>query len=195
MGSYVTPEIERTLERHELARLPNFPSPWSVFFMHRPNEGRMMSTLFIFTHENIILTGDLCPRPGDSNGCISAFGFGLDWFAGRLSERYLCEKFLREVWQADAAADWCEYQVKEKDGYDLSIEDVAKLKEIAQDLRMDPSSYCVNTFCSALAGCKGDFLYDGAPGYDYPRSDAGWLCALQQKFRVLYRDLKEVPVL
>lgn len=82
------------------------------FYMKRSADSRMMSTLFLFTPEGIVILGDL--RPGD-NGVISDLGYGLDWFSGKLSERYLCEKFLQQGWHHEVAHE--------------------RLKEIADDWR------------------------------------------------------------
>lgn len=81
----------------------------SFYLKHKDRQvyGRMQSTYFLFTPEGIIITGDLCPGNDSRNSGVHAFGYDLHWFAGRLSESYLCEKFLTESWHADLAGEWC----------------------------------------------------------------------------------------
>ena len=98
-----TLRFEEQLKAHVLEQVLDQPG-WQAFYLRRPGGGRMMSTLFIFCPEGIILTGDLAPaRRG--RGATSCYGYGLEWFAGRLSESYLCEKFLEEGWHADLAQE------------------------------------------------------------------------------------------
>ncbi|NIN68662.1 MAG: hypothetical protein GTO63_28935 [Anaerolineae bacterium] len=70
------------------------------FYLKDPDRTRIMSTLILFTPEGIVIHGDY--RPGH-HGVISCYGYGLNWFAGRLSERYLCEKFLEQGWHREVA--------------------------------------------------------------------------------------------
>ncbi len=76
--------------------------------------GRMQSTYFLFHQEGITICGDLCPGGGNRNsGVTSCFGYGLEWFVGRLSRGYLAEKFLDQGWHRELAADWCEDRAHE----------------------------------------------------------------------------------
>jgi len=98
-----TLRFDEELKDHVLEQVLDQPG-WKAFYLRMPDRGRMMSTCFIFSPEGIILTGDLTPaRHG--RGATSCYGYGLGWFAGRLSDSYLCEKFLEKGWHADLAAE------------------------------------------------------------------------------------------
>lgn len=172
-----------------------------AFYIKREGT-RMMSTLILFTPEGIVLMGDLCPS---NHGAASAFGYGLDWFSGRLSEDYLCEKFLRKCWQLEVAKEHCEWHieqaVEEAKKYRLcegdgdredarrSIKEGRRWQAVLKALGDEGTEQtCYDEMCD-------QDLYDGdtMPGYDYPRGDAGWLCAIQQKFSELYRAKQAVP--
>lgn len=76
---------------------------FKAFYMKYPGPPqRSMSTLIMFTPEGIVITGDLCPRM-KTGGVISDLGYGLNWFSGRLSEGYLCEKFMQQGWYRELA--------------------------------------------------------------------------------------------
>ncbi len=79
--------------------------------MKRPGSGRMMSTQILFTPEGIVISGDLCPRVG-TRGVISDLGYGLNWFSGKLSNSYLCEKFFVVGWHRDLAEEELETMIK-----------------------------------------------------------------------------------
>lgn len=128
-----------------------------TFYLKRPEKSRMMSALLIFSPEGIIICGDL--RIGD-HGVVSDYGYGLDWFAGELGEDYLCSKFLKREWQSEVAMAWAE------DEHDTHPQP------------FDTEQEFLNIYGMELAG-------DGV-GYDYSPAAAGWLCAIQQRFRELY---------
>lgn len=62
-----------------------------------------MSTIILFTCNQIILTGDLRIT---RHGLASDFGYGLEWFAEQLDPEYLAEKFLTESWHKELAIEW-----------------------------------------------------------------------------------------
>lgn len=68
-----------------------------AYYLKKYLNSQIMSTLLVFTPDGTILTGDLTP---ERRGCI-ARGYGLEWFAGKLSPSYLAEKFLDEEWVPD----------------------------------------------------------------------------------------------
>lgn len=75
---------------------------FKAFYLREKPDSRMMSTLFIFSPEGIVLMGDLTPQLHSTASCL---GYGLAWFAGRLSETYLCEKFLEKRWNQELAVE------------------------------------------------------------------------------------------
>jgi len=99
-------EAMRRLELHH----PVSVEGYDVFRLQNPNRSRMGSVELIFGPEGIVIMGDLCPG---YHGVISSFGYGLKWFSGRLSEDYLCEKFLRRCWTKERALDELKMMVRQ----------------------------------------------------------------------------------
>lgn len=186
--SYVTPSMKDALKNHVLEEALPFGKGFLAYYMREPGQGRMMSTLFIFTPEGIVIMGDLCPGGPKNQGSISNFGYGIGWFSSKLSEGYLCEKFLSREWQITVAKDWCREHIEEmkKDG----TESDKKLPEWEELLhRLEVGEIGQDHFHEALQ----DLDYDVEDeGFDYHLSTAGWLCALQQRFAEEYAKL--VPV-
>jgi hypothetical protein len=108
--------------------------------------------------------------------------YDLQWFIGNAGGDYLCSKFLDKKWQPEIAselmADWL---VSDKD---LTAEQREVVEEALEEL--DSDGMGSERLWHALVNAEID-VSDGVPGTDYPRADAGWLCAVQQRFRDLYR--------
>lgn len=201
--SYVERYMTKELSEHVLEEVSAPGDKIQAYYLRRPGEGRMMSTLVLFTPEGIVLMGDLCPDRGGTHGVVSNFGYGLGWFTGQLSEGYLCSKFLHEVWQRDAALKDCRYQVhqhlQDARAQELgSAERKADRKrakawrEILQDLEHE----VIFSSESMYNAMNEHDLYDGeyVPGYDYGWTDAGWLCAIQRRFSELWHAKIGRPV-
>ena len=163
----------------------------------RPKEGgRMMSTLITFTPEGIVIMGDLCP---DENGVISCYGYGRAWFTGKLSSRYLCEKFLHQKWEPKAAIEWVKDHIEsikagdhdDDPDYDNPPSPEVKKKREEMIEKFTPligwldSDMDARQFYDALEEA-GYVVDDGLPGWDYSWTEAGLLAALQQKFAELW---------
>ncbi len=180
--SFVEPHMRESLSRHALMQILD-AGKFKSFLMKRPGEGRMMSTLIIFTPEGIVISGDLCPRAG-TRGIVSDAGYGIGWFRGRLSERYLCEKFLREEWQLEVAVPQLRSEIEDRiddEGRGIFEE---KLEAIAGMLERETIRSGEDLYDElSSAGYEAS---DGIPGMDYNLADAGWLCAIQQRFAQLY---------
>jgi len=102
----------RSIEGHVLEQVLD-TEKFKAFYLRPPSGGRMMSTLFVFTPEGIVIMGDLCPGNRGGNGTVSVFGYSLGWFVEKLGGSYLCEKFLRKGWHAELAKEWCLDAAKE----------------------------------------------------------------------------------
>ncbi len=106
----VDSHMRESLEGHILEQVLD-TRRFKAFKMKRPDSGRMMSTQIMFTPEGIVISGDLCPRPG-TRGVVSDLGYGLDWFSGKLSENYLCEKFFVVGWHRALAEEELKVMIK-----------------------------------------------------------------------------------
>lgn len=181
--SFVTAAMKESLKDHVLEEALPFGNGFLAYYMNRPGKGRMMSTLIVFTPEGIAILGDLTP---ERHGSISAYGYGVGWFGSDKSEYYLCEKFLTREWQCEVAERWCEEHLKElkADGPVENLEEWGQLLLDLQGGEMD---------CGEFQRTLYDIEYEVEDeGFEYPLKDAGWLCAIQQKFAELY---SKMPVL
>lgn len=185
MSSYVTDQMRKALANHRLELVQE--GPVTAYYLKDPTEGRMMSTLVLFSPEGIVLQGDLTP---ERNGTVSCYGYGIGWFGSPKSEDYLCEKFLEKRFVQEAAIT----ELKDPDSYwrDLSgIETgewyrrIERLDEIIDDLESDghEAEWLIGELEDA--GCVVD---DWPPGWTYEPREAGWLCAIQQRFAELYQE-------
>lgn len=135
----------------------------------------------------LCITGDVCLGP-THYGIVSAAGYKISWFAGHLSESYLCEKFLRREWQWEAAVEEIEWEIQrdteDADGWWFDSDKVKQWQEFVESPSWKYDSPNETEFYELMTeefGCDGCEL----PGYDYPCVDAGWLCAIQQRYAEL----------
>ena len=164
----------------------------STFYLRREPKSRMMSTLLIFTPENIVITGDL--RPGQQ-GVISCIGYGIGWFGARLSSDYLAEKFLDKCYESDRAREDAEYCLNEliKEGWECRDKDTLDTAKKLRDLMKEERDWMFDE-PSALRESLQDaglyYLCDfGVPfGWGYPTADYCWLAAIQKRFSEVYQE-------
>ena len=199
--SYVTEEMRRSMADKVLTVVTEYEA--MVVYRLGPADGSWLeSTRILITRhplpEQIIITGDLCP--GD-NGILSDFGYGLGWFGSRKSEGYLCEKFLRREWVPATALRALKYALEqeEQDATDptepssVATARATALKEAIDDIGDDPMGESTLTrhheaFYEFWIDVFGNSPED--EGFDYNPRDAGWLCAIQQRFAECYQTLQ-----
>jgi hypothetical protein len=185
--SYVEAHMRESLKDHIL--VPHVQTEkLSAWYLKRPKEGRMMSTLIVFTVEGIVLMGDLTPC---QNGVISVLGYGVDWFGSQKSESYLCEKFLWKEFVPELAVSHmkerlCECRRHASSGNSRLRLTKAKAREVWDEL--DNLMKYQELHAHAFYDLYSDVFDDTPEGcYGYNRADAGWLCAIQQRFAELYQ--------
>lgn len=179
--TYVTNEMEETFRKHYLVLMQE---GFSTAYYMREAGTRNCCVLLTFSPEGVTITGDRTPQ---RNGTVSVCGEGysVPWFAGKLSEGYLCEKFLAERWVLELAAA----ELRDPGSWIRDYtEDVEALNDLADHLVSNGDydtdiRYLVDK-CDSL-GIPCDDL---VPGYGYDPKEAGWLCAIQQAFSRLYRE-------
>lgn len=187
MGSY-SDALKWTLDRHELRKVcdNDFAECWELYI---PGSGWMETARITFFKEpqQILVSGDLCPS---RHGVVSDYRYGFGWFAGRLSEHYLCEKFLSKIWVAERCRESLTEELEqfrrdlEQGETDERIEGLVELlEEDFDELGEHGVRERLDDLCSS-------FCDDGMPGYDYPPRDAGLLCKIQQRFSELAAALK-----
>jgi hypothetical protein len=177
--SYVTENMREAMQKHTLEIEADTPT-LRAWYLRKPGRGRMDSTLIIETREGLVIMGDR--SPGD-NGVISTLGYGAEWFWSKLSEEYLCGKFLRRVFQFEIAFASAKSSLLElRRSNDITKESAREAWTDLHDLGDDAALY---EFYDIMrhAGAS-DWGIDGE-GMGYDESDAGWLCAIQQRFREL----------
>ena len=173
---FVEPYMKEALKNHVLEVVLD-SEKIQAYYLKEPGQGRMMSTLILFTPEGIVLQGDLTPG---RFGNVSAYKYGRAWFAGFLSEDYLCEKFLPKVYVPEKALAACKRGVLE------GRRAGGLTKEKALDLWIDLTAFS-EYFLSernAYDFWTDELLNDGCDAYfyGYEPDEAGWLCAIQQRF-------------
>lgn len=181
--SRVTDCIRRSLKDHILEEIPAGDKV-RVFRMSNGKDWCHLNE-FIFTPRgHIVVCGDTI-LSDHSHGLVSCLGYDLPWFASRLSEGYLCEKFFRkdEFDFQDCLKD-LKYQLGH---YEEDGETYPKFKELIKEMEdgwyeEDQNHHAV---FDAIAKINSDILCDLSPGFNYPRQGAAWLCGLQQRFAEL----------
>ena len=189
MKSYVEDHMKKSLSEHSLDI-----DKKDIVRMGRPNTC-VYSAYIAIVANRICITGDVCLGANDQ-GIVSSPGYGLGWFSGHLSESYLCEKFLRQEWQWDAAVESIQWQIRMATeeaesslGESWWLERVDKLQKFiaSPGWKYDvPTGEEFYEFMTDLGsdGCE-------LPGYDYPRIQAGWLCAIQQRYVELTKETSD----
>jgi len=180
--SYVTEQMKRELAGHVLS-----PEGREAYRMGLPDGDCLFAMHIGEFAGRLVVTGDV-RLGGNGYGLVSAHGYGIPWFAGRQSEGYLCEKFLDREWQWDAAVEGIRWAIERdaEDGEGWWRDHAAELEAYIADpcWRHDEPDYM--DFYDHMTGLGADGC--DLPGMDYPRVQAGWLCAIQQRFR----ELREV---
>lgn len=180
----------RDLADHHLEAYDS--GPVSAWYLKRDGDGRMMSTLIVFTPEGIVIMGDYCPG---GHGIISAYGYGLKWFVGQLSPDYLAEKFLPKAYHEDDAEEWFRYELEQVDKaidppfdnqYDLDDANLLVRREALQAI-LDGGEFhecaVMDEWQSIAVDC------DDSPSYTYDRGDKALLSAIQQRFAAQFAAL------
>lgn len=184
--SFVTDSMRRELAGHQIEVVQDGDG-LRCFWFRQPGEWIMSVLVTELPSRQIALSGDLLV--GGRNGIISDRGYSVAWFGGRLSERYLCEKFLAETWSRKRAAEWCR-GYRDDIRYDADRFELWKaLCKIERDLTRWEEIRTAEEFYDALVPIG---LEDGdVPGYGYDEIHAGWLCAVQQRFHECWKQRVE----
>lgn len=171
--SYVKHHMTRALSRHRLEQVSE-----NVWRMRRP-DSMGFRVLLTFNEEGIVIQGDIGLGEAQ-NGICSRGGYGIGWFGKTLSEDYLCSKFLSKTWQREVAREDIERWIEQAE----DDEDRSNWKKLLEALGDETSEKELYEEGSDL------FLdfWDYGVGTDYPVADAGWLCVIQLRFAVLYRE-------
>ena len=187
--SFVTPQIKEALKNHVLEEALPFGHGFLAYYMRDPGQGRMMSTLLVFTPEGIVLMGDLCPGGPGNRGSISNYNYGIGWFSRPQSEYYLCEKFMAREWQSIVAAKFVREHIAEitLSGDPDYLKDLPEWEDLLN--RLDAGEMGSDHFHDALQELGYEHEDEG---YEYNLNEAGWLCGIQQKFVELYAGMKPV---
>jgi hypothetical protein len=176
----VEPHMKESLKDHVLVPVLPHKGAWASFYLRKPGEGRMMSCLITFTPEGIVLQGDLTPG---RTGNVSVPGYGLDWFAGQLSEDYLCEKFLERKWSSSLTRRAIRETILEKRRQgDIGKLDARMLWSEVHHLEDEDQQAFYDFITNELDGDGEDMRMD------YDKGEAGWLCAIQKRFSDLYNE-------
>lgn len=178
--SYIEPHMRKALSEHVLETVLE-SEKISAYYLKRPGQGRMMSTLILFTPEGIVLQGDLTPG---QNGNVSTYGYGRGWFSGQLSGSYLCEKFLKTEFRVDLAMDAMKRSILEhRYSGKWSKDHARELWDGLPSADEHDGRRCYKYWSDDPNEDGCDF-----PAYGYNLAEAGWLCAIQERFAALYNS-------
>lgn len=165
--------------RHCLRRESSPPIESYRLFL--PDHGRMESCLVVFSTEGIAIIGDYTPQ---RHGSVSAYGYGVRWFAGRLAPGYLAEKFLSERFVPEIAAACLRSEIGGEvfpEHRRKSYEDIAEILEAGE---VD-----AHWFFEQMADVA-DHEVDDLPGWAYDPVELGILVAIQRRFAEMYREMQ-----
>lgn len=109
--TYVTSYMKKELANHVLEPAKGNNIEALAHRMIKPGTN-IYSAYLSEIANRICIAGDIC-LGGNENGIVSTAGYNLAWFAGQLSECYLCEKFLRQEWKWVVAVEEIQWQIKE----------------------------------------------------------------------------------
>ncbi len=195
MKTYVTDYMKESLANHVLQ--PAEGNNVAALAHRIVKPGSMYYSAYISeVATSLCITGDIC-LGANNHGIVSAPGYKMDWFAGQLSEGYLCEKFLRHEWQWAVAIEGIQWQIREaikEEEVTVGLEswwldNADKLQKFLESPGWKYDTPNMTEFYEFMSDELGD---DGTdlPGYDYPRVQAGWLCAIQQRYSELSKETK-----
>ncbi len=178
--TYIKDYMKKAFTNHVL-------EPWidGSLRMGIPGDGIYAVHLIEFANR-ICITGDI-RLGGNECGIVSNVGYKLSWFAGQLSEGYLCEKFsLSREWQWKVAVEEINTYIKDEGGWYRDNADKFRKFIKSPGWKYDvPTEAEFYEFMTDLGDDCCEML-----GYDYPRGQAGWLCAVQQRYSELSKEIK-----
>lgn len=171
--SYIQPHQRQALDEHCLVADPTLPGEHRTFRL--VSRGPTPKETFVrFTTGGVVIHGDI--QPG-LRGVISERGLRMEGFLD-LPEEALCEQFFDMRWQAEVA---------ERDVLAL----IPDLPHHSNHLMQVVAGIQAGTLdeqglTTALIDLRIPSPVVGGVGYDYPLADAGWLCAIRERFRAMY---------
>lgn len=201
--TFVEPHCVEDLKDHKLRRvLYDEKLNISIWQMWRPGTG-FYRVLLTFSSEGIVLQGDI--TYGVNTGACGTFqyNYDLDWFSRKLSEDYLCSKFLRQTWVPKYALEWHKEELGnatgEGDPEEMEMLDpwtpeaIEGMKDVIKGLEQNTLNNEFDYHIALEDLTEHGYAYDAGeiPGYGYAPISAMWLCAVQQKFAELYAQWKE----
>jgi len=131
----------------------------------------------------LTLSGDLVPT---LSGVTTPRRYGLDWFAGASSPRYLGEKFLQSgfcPWER--AKGEIQQWVDQPEDFGLNEEQVERLQDLLDSDGRDLDEYGVRLY-DALDDIDPYLVDDGPPGNGYHPRQLEVLCDIQARFSKLW---------
>lgn len=171
--SYIEAHQREALEGYLMTEITPLHSPVRAFRLDAPADEPQMPVLITFTPEGLILQSLMGPHGSEGNGVLAARGCDLTWFCQvRTPEELLKPFFARKVYQEEAAyRDLLLLSSGSPldNGLRTLAEDTAALSDQGTMMRR-----------MLNLGFAMDLISE--VGVDYPLGDAGWICAIHEKF-------------
>ncbi len=176
--------IDKWFAEHEITEIYDSPI---AFRCAKPGTGiYSFNVVFLPTtapSSAIGIVGDV--MYGNTNGLWSCFGYGLDWFCGKLSRGYLAEKFLTvgSYWEPEWAAKELRYLLENQ--Y-FKPECGTSVLELIEELEHG-SDMTSQDLYRQLTDIDPGYCCDGVPGHKvYHPDHVDILAGVQRCFARLY---------
>jgi len=178
--TYVEPHMTEALKDHVLIEVPYAEGGVRAFWLRKPGTGMYSLLVSFLPSGHIALSGDL--TIGGRHGCVSATGYGFDWWVSKLDEDYLCGKFLEKKWQPEIAKRDVRQHL-ETALKDHEPKQADRWQAVLDELEAGDIAY--EGLVRAMEEEGFTDAWDYSIGEDYDAS-GGWLVAAHRKFRELW---------
>jgi hypothetical protein len=172
----------KELMHHELKLVHGEPDgEFQVWILAKPGT-RVHLAQITFTPEGTVIQGDVIVDK-DANGLCSTYGIGRQFFLNCTSMEHLCSKFLAAKWVPELIEDELRFM----------LDDVGPVRQFASELLEEENQHLLSSeeaFMDAWASSGLDWS-DCPSGHGYHPAEAGWLVAIQTRFRELYEPAEK----
>lgn len=171
--NYIETHQREALEGYRMTEITPTHSPVRAFRLDAPDDEPQMPVLITFTPEGLIIQSQMGPSGSEGNGVLAARGCDLAWFCRVQSQDELLKPFFaRKVYQEEAA-----YRDL------LLMSSGSPLDNGVRQLAEDAVALAdQGTMMRRLINLGFPMDVVSEVGVDYPLSDAGWICAIHDKF-------------
>lgn len=167
------------LDRFSLREITNSDSTVRAFELYGGEPDH--NILLTFTPQGMSIQGRVGPMGLTGNGVLGGSQCTLEWFlAPKSNEDLLCPFFEHQTYQADVARQGV---------LNLAAQEVGSKQYVLVNLSASSMLEDQGRVITTLLSLGYDIAVSSEIGMAYPLDDAGWICAIQSRFRELYLAL------